>query len=90
MVGELSQEFLRSQRASKLAEKMCQCYNICQALYRNDVSQFPHVWDGVGVESKIESVGEVCETEWPNVLKVSDANAIMSCGVVVFAVPDGS
>ena len=20
--------------------------------YRNDVSQFPHVWDGVGVESK--------------------------------------
>ena len=34
------------------------------------------MWDGVGVESKIESVGEVCETEWPNVLKVSDANAI--------------
>ena len=33
------------------------------------------MWDGVGVESKIESVGEVCETEWPNVLKVSDANA---------------
>ena len=32
------------------------------------------MWDGVGVESKIESVGEVCETEWPNVLKVSDAN----------------
>ena len=58
--------------------------------YRNDVSQFPHVWDGVGVESKIESVGEVCETEWPNVLKVSDANAIRSCGVVVSAVPDGS
>ena len=56
----------------------------------NDVSQFPHVWDGAGVESKIESVGEVCETEWPNVLKVSDANAIRSCGVVVFAVPDGS
>ena len=52
--------------------------------YRNDVSQFPHVWDGVGVEGKIESVGEVCETEWPNVLKVSDANAIRSCGVVVF------
>ena len=26
------------------------------------------MWDGVGVESKIESVGEVCETEWPNVL----------------------
>ena len=51
---------------------------------------FPHVWDGVGVESKIESVGEVCETEWPNVLKVSDANVIRSCGVVVFAVPDGS
>ena len=46
------------------------------------------MWDGVGVESKIESVGEVCETEWPNVLKVSDA--IRSCGVVVFAVPDGS
>ena len=46
--------------------------------------------DGAGVESKIESVGEVCETEWPNVLKVSDANAIRSCGVVVFAVPDGS
>ena len=45
------------------------------------------MWDGVGVESKIESVGE---TEWPNVLKVSDANAIRSCGVVVFAVPDGS
>ena len=43
------------------------------------------MWDGVGVESKIESVGEVCETEWPNVLKVSDANAIRSCGVVVFA-----
>ena len=42
------------------------------------------MWDGVGVESKIESVGEVCETEWPNVLKVSDANAIRSCGVVVF------
>ena len=41
------------------------------------------MWDGVGVESKIESVGEVCETEWPNVLKVSDANAIRSCGVVV-------
>ena len=39
------------------------------------------MWDGVGVESKIESVGEVCETEWPNVLKVSDANAIRSCGV---------
>ena len=58
--------------------------------YRNYVSQFPHVWDGVGVESKIESVGEVYETEWPNVLKVSDANAIRSCGVVVFAVPDGS
>ena len=58
--------------------------------YRNYVSQFPHVWDGVGVESKIESVGEVCETEWPNVLKVSDANAIRSCGVVVFAVSDGS
>ena len=33
------------------------------------------MWDGVDVESKIESVGEVCETEWPNVLKVSDANA---------------
>ena len=49
------------------------------------------MWDGVGVESKIESVGEVCETEWPNVLKVSDANAIRSCGVFfVFAVPDGS
>ena len=46
------------------------------------------MWDGVGVEGKIESVGEVCE--WPNVLKVSDANAIRSCGVVVFAVPDGS
>ena len=27
MVGELSQEFLRSQRAAKLAEKMCQCYD---------------------------------------------------------------
>ena len=26
----------------------------------------------------------------PFVLKVSDANAIRSCGVVVFAVPDGS
>ena len=90
MVGELSQEFLRSQIAAKLAEKMCQCYDLCQFWYRNDVSQFPHVWDGVGVESKIESVGEVCETEWPNVLKVSDANAIRSCGVVVFAVPDGS
>ena len=48
------------------------------------------MWDGVGVESKIESVGEVCDSEWPNVLKVSDANAIRSCGVVVFAVPDGS
>ena len=48
------------------------------------------MWDGVGVESYIESVGEVCESEWPNVLMVSDANAIMSCGVVVFAVPDGS
>ena len=23
------------------------------------------MWDGVGVESKIECVGEVCETEWP-------------------------
>ena len=44
------------------------------------------MWDGVGVESKIECVGEVCETEWPNVLEVSDANAIRSCGVVVFAV----
>ena len=44
------------------------------------------MWDDVGIESKIESVGEVCETEWPNVLKVSDANAIRSCGVVVFAV----
>ena len=32
MVGELSQEFLRSQRAAKLAEKMCQCYDLCQAL----------------------------------------------------------
>ena len=31
MVGELSQEFLRSQRAAKLAEKMCQCYDLCQA-----------------------------------------------------------
>ena len=39
------------------------------------------MWDGVGVESKIECVGEVCETEWPNVLEVSDANAIRSCGV---------
>ena len=29
MVGELSQEFLRSQRAAKLAEKMCQCYDLC-------------------------------------------------------------
>ena len=48
------------------------------------------MWDGVGVESNIESVGEVCETEWPNALKVSDANAIRSCGVVGFAVPDGS
>ena len=48
------------------------------------------MWDGVGVESKIECVGEVCETEWPNVLEVSDANSIRSCGVVVFAVPDGS
>ena len=48
------------------------------------------MWDGVGVESKIESVGEVCETEWPNVLKVSHANAIRSCGFVVFAVLDGS
>ena len=28
------------------------------------------MWDGVGVESKIECVGEVCETEWPNVLEV--------------------
>ena len=37
------------------------------------------MWDGVGVESKIESVGEVCETEWPNVLKVSDANAVYLC-----------
>ena len=45
------------------------------------------MWDGVGVESKIECVDEVCETEWPNVLEVSDANAIRSCGVVVFAVP---
>ena len=44
------------------------------------------MWDDVGIESKIESVGEVCETEWPNMLKVSDANAIRSCGVVVFAV----
>ena len=32
MVGELSQEFLRLQRAAKLAEKMCQCYDLCQAL----------------------------------------------------------
>ena len=32
VVGELSQEFLRSQRAAKLAEKMCQCYDLCQAL----------------------------------------------------------
>ena len=48
------------------------------------------MWDGVGVKSKIKCVGEVCETEWPNVLKVSDAHAIRSCGVVVFAVPDGS
>ena len=48
------------------------------------------MWDGVGVESKIESVGEVYETEWPNVLKVSHANAIRSCGFVVFAVLDGS
>ena len=45
------------------------------------------MWDGVGVESKIECVGEVCETD---VLEVSDANAIRSCGVVVFDVPDGS
>ena len=40
------------------------------------------MWDGVGVELKIECVGEVCETERPNVLEVSDANAIRSCGVV--------
>ena len=90
MVGELSQEFLRLQRAAKLAEKIASVMIFVRLWYRNDVSQFPHVWDGVGVESKIESVGEVCETEWPNVLKVSDANAIRSCGVVVFAVPDGS
>ena len=32
VVGELSHEFLRSQRAAKLAEKMCQCYDLCQAL----------------------------------------------------------
>ena len=48
------------------------------------------MWDGVGVERKIECVGEVCETERPNVLEVSDANAIRSCEVVVFAVSDGS
>ena len=41
------------------------------------------MWDGVGVESKIECVGEVCETEWPNVLEVSDANhVIMPSGPV--------
>ena len=39
MVGELSQEFLRSQRAAKLAEKMCQCYDLCQALVY--VKSFP-------------------------------------------------
>ena len=38
------------------------------------------MWDGVGVESKIECVGEVCETEWPNVLEVPDV-------VVVVVVP---
>ena len=27
------------------------------------------MWDGVGVESKIECVGEVCVTEWPNCLR---------------------
>ena len=32
MIGEFSQEFFRSQRAAKLAEKMCQCYDLCQAL----------------------------------------------------------
>ena len=32
MVGELSQEFLRSQRAAKLAEKMCQCYDLCHCI----------------------------------------------------------
>ena len=53
--------------------------------YRNDVSHFPHVWDGVGVESKIESVGEVCETEWPNVLKVSDGVSGLWCLVSDFA-----